>query len=156
MRIKYHMKIYIAADHGGFELKQTIINMLRSRSDLEIEDLGPNELLPEDDFPVYAQKVASSIQNNPSSKGILICRSGIGMSIVANKFKNIYAAVCTSEEQAQRAREHNDANVLCLDSEFIDPEENIKITLKFITTNFSGIERYIRRINQIKDIETST
>lgn len=146
------MKIYIGADHGGFELKSKIIDFLKARK-YGVVDCGAYQLNVEDDYPLFAKEVCKKIMEDTTSKGILICRSGIGMSITANKFKGIYAALCTSNEQSQRAIEHNHANVLCLDSEFIDENLNLQIVEEFFKSNEDNEERHLRRIKEIKELE---
>jgi RpiB/LacA/LacB family sugar-phosphate isomerase len=145
------MKVYIASDHGGFKLKNEMIDYLKSLNN-EVEDLGPYELDPNDDYPVYASKVAEAIQKDKEARGIVICRSGIGVTITTNRFNGIYAANCNSVEMAKLGREHNDINVLCLDSDLPseDPKEIVKT---FLETQFSNEERHVRRIQEIKDID---
>lgn len=148
------MKIYIGSDHGGFELKKEIIEFL-STENFEVQDCGPFELVPDDDYPVYAFNVAKEVLADKQSLGILICRSGSGVCIAANKVKGIYAALCFSKEHAEKAREHNNANVLCLDADFAgeDPKE---IAKTFLNTNFAGWEsRHGRRVKQIVDFENN-
>ena len=144
------MKVYIASDHGGFELKSQIINLMDGA--YEFEDLGPFELDMEDDYPIYAIKVAESVQKNEQSVGILICRSGIGVCITANKFKGIHAANCNSVELAKLSREHNNANVLCLDAD-LKSEDHFEILKAFLETPFSNEPRHRRRVQMIKDID---
>ena len=147
------MKIYIAADHGGFELKGKLKEFIKSTFNYDIEDLGAYELNPTDDYPIFAKNLAMKIIDNPQALGILICRTGIGMSIAANRFSGIFAALCTTKEHAVRSRQHENANILCLDAEFISEESNKEILRLFLTTDFSHEERLLRRINQIKKIE---
>ncbi len=144
------MKVYIASDHGGFELKNQIINLLDGV--YEFEDLGPIELDMEDDYPVYAIKVAEAVQKHEDSLGVLICRSGIGVCITANKFKGIHAANCYSVELAKLSREHNNANVLCLDAD-LKSEDPIEILKAFLETPFSNEARHRRRVQMIRDID---
>jgi len=146
------MKIFIAADHGGFELKAALLSFIKETFNFEIEDLGAVELNPTDDYPLFAKALSDKIIQNPDTMGILICRSGIGMSITANRHFGIFAALCTSEEQASISREHNNANVLCLDSEFISEEINKQIVSKFLTTQFTNDERHLRRLNEINNL----
>lgn len=143
------MKLFIASDHGGFELKHKIIEFIKSKFDYEIEDLGPYQLDPSDDYPIYAKKLSTNILEESGSLGILICKTGIGMSIAANRYSGIFAALCTTKEHAVRSRQHENANVLCLDSEFIEENTNKEITELFLSTPFSKEERHVRRINQI-------
>lgn len=145
------MKIFIAADHGGFTLKNEIIKEL---DEFSFTDLGPQELNLEDDYPDFAKILCDSLLQEPGSTGILICKSGIGMSIAANKFKGIFAALCFTPEHAKKAREHNNANVLCLDSEYGSPETHLEIVKTFLQTEFLGWEtRHGRRVKKVLEIE---
>ena len=152
------MKIFIASDHGGFELKKTVIEDLKPKN-YDLTDLGAFELDSNDDYTDFAAKLSDEIiryGKNVSANviGILICRSGIGMSIAANKVKGIYAALCFTPLHAKRAREHNNANVLCLDSDYGDVENHKKVVETFIESNFIGWDtRHGRRIKKIEELE---
>lgn len=147
-------KIYISSDHGGFELKKEIVDYLSDKGKSEIVDLGPDALDPNDDYTVFAENLSKKVQNDSNSIGILICRSGIGVSIVANKFKGIYAALCFSEKHAEMSRKHNNANVLCLDADYSKDEVHFKIIHSFIINKFEGMEtRHGRRVREIGRIE---
>ena len=139
-------KIAIASDHAGFELKQLLIESLSS--DLEIEDLGTDSL-ESCDFPDYATKVSEFVLNNEDTKGVLICGTGVGMSIAANKVKGIRASNVTNVKTAIQSVEHNDVNVLCLGSENLDIEAAKEITESFLNSSFLNEERYINRINKL-------
>ncbi len=144
------MKIAIASDHGGFPLKEIIKKYLDELGH-ECEDFGTmNE--ESVDYPDYASKVAKAVSENKFNKGILICGTGIGMSIVANKFPSVRAALCYDTETARLSREHNDANVLALGGRTTDSKLAKEIVHVWLTTEFSG-ERHLRRVNKIKDIE---
>jgi ribose 5-phosphate isomerase B len=147
------MNIYISSDHGGFNLKNKILEneFLKKYNFI---DLGPTELDEEDDYPDYAIKTCKKVLEDKNSVGILICRSGIGMCITANKFKGIYAALAFNETHAEMARKHNNANILCLDADYSDEELHFKIIEKFLNTEFEGWEsRHGRRVNKIKELE---
>jgi len=144
--------IYIAADHAGFELKKEIKNYLTLKG-IQTTDLGPKTLNPKDDYPDFAFLLAKKTAADPKNKGILLCRSGIGMTIAANKIKGARAALCLSELQAQKARQHNNANILVLAADFSAKKEIKKIIKKFLETSFSTEERHIRRVNKIKIFE---
>ncbi len=152
------MKIYIAADHGGFELKNRILKELQKEFDME--DLGPFEFIADDDYPDFALKVATAVAENGMNDdlihktlGILICKSGNGMCIAANKVKGAYASLCFSKIHAEMARKHDNANIICLDSEY-EGEDPVEIVKKFLKANFDGIEtRHGRRFKKILDIE---
>lgn len=140
------IKISIASDHAGFKLKQCFINNLAS-SEFLLEDRGcyENEIV---DYPDFAYKVAQDLLVNPEKFGILICGSGIGMTIAANRFYHIRAANIINIDQAKLAREHNNANVLCLGSRMITEEYAFAIFDSFITTKFMG-ERHLQRVNKL-------
>lgn len=144
--------IYIGADHRGYKLKEALKVYLQELG-YDFEDLGNKELNPNDDYPDYAlavaQKVAEDLENN---QGILICGSGVGVDIVANKIRNIRSALCFDVEQAQMSRNDDNANVLSLAADFIDENLAKEITKIWLETPFSGQEHHQRRINKIKQI----
>ncbi len=144
--------VYLATDHAGFNLKEKISLFLKKKF-YQVIDLGPLKFAQNDDYPDYGFKLAKQVAQRPGSFGVLLCRSGIGMSIVANKVKGIRAALCLSGLQAQKAREHNDANVLVLAADFSSLATMKKIIDKFLKTNFSGEERHLRRLKKIKEFE---
>lgn len=143
--------IFLGADHGGFGLKEEIKKYL-SDSNYQFEDLGNSFLNEQDDFTDFAVLVAEKVVS-VNEKGILICGTGIGMSIAANKVKGAKAALCCNEYMAKQARAHNDANILCLGGRVLQKEEAQKIVLQFLKTEFEGAERLIRRNNKIKQLE---
>lgn len=145
------MKIAIATDHNGVSEKQKIINML---SDYEIIDKSPNNN-PTDDYPDFAFAVGTSIASSEADLGILLCGTGIGMSIAANKVKGIRCAHCSSKEEAHLAREHNNANIIAV-SYKNDISTIISMIKEFITTDFSNEERHKRRVNKIIKYEEGT
>ncbi len=143
--------LYIASDHAGYELKLQISSDLEANNIL-FKDLGPYAFDPTDDYVDYAEKVCSTMNKN--DLGILICSSGEGMMITANKFKGIYAALCSNSRTAILSRQHNNANVLILSA--MDHEKNFvfeSIVRPFIETEFTDITRHLKRINRIKIIE---
>ncbi|MCM8803805.1 MAG: ribose 5-phosphate isomerase B [Candidatus Omnitrophica bacterium] len=144
------MKIGIASDHAGFELKNYLKELLKNEG-YQVIDYGP-EIKKVVDYPDYAEKVAKGIQNREIKFGILICGTGIGMSIVANKFKGIRAARCCSIYDALLAREHNDANIITLGGRLIGKELSFEITKTFLSTQFTK-GRHLGRVNKIKRIE---
>lgn len=142
--------IAIGSDHGGYKLKEEIKKYLEEKN-IEYKDFGcENE--ERVDYPDIAKEVAVAVQNGKCEKGILICRSGIGMSIVANKFKNIRCAVCYNETAAKFSRLHNDSNILALGADYMSVNEAICILRMWIATEFEG-GRHNDRINIIKEIE---
>ena len=141
--------IALGCDHGGYELKQEIKKYLDAKG-IEYKDFGCDSTAAVD-YPVYAKKVAKAIQSGECEKGILICGTGIGISITANKFKGIRAALCTDCFCAEATRLHNDANVLALGGRVVGPGLAVKIVETFLNTPFSGDERHARRIAQIEE-----
>ena len=141
--------IALGCDHGGYELKQEVIAYL-DKNGLEYKDFGcySTEAV---DYPVYAKLVAKAIQSGECEKGILICGTGIGISITANKFKGIRAALCSDCFSAEATRLHNDANIVAMGARVVGPGLAIKIIDTFLNTPFSGEERHKRRIAQIED-----
>lgn len=145
--------IFIGTDHRGFKLKEFLKEELRENH-FKIVDLGAKSYDKNDDYVdigiILAERVALS-----RGKGILICDSGIGMSMIANKVKGVRAALCLNEKQARMAREHNNANVLVLSADLVSEEDNLKITETFLKSIFSSEERHLRRIKLIKKYENT-
>lgn len=142
------MKIYIGCDHAGFELKEYLKDFLESEG-FYFEDLGNNIYDPEDDYPDFAKKVAEAVSENPGTRGMLVCGSGVGMCIVANKKEGIRAVNAQSVDIAQKSREHNDTNILCLGQNYIERKFAEEIVRAWLNTDFSGEERHARRVRKI-------
>ena len=142
------MKIGIGNDHSALELKAEIVEFLKEKGH-EVVDYG-TYTSESCDYPVYGEKVARAVVAGEVEKGILICGTGIGISITANKIKGIRAAVCTDCFTAEATRLHNDANILALGGRVVGPGLALKIVDTFLNTPFSNDERHIRRINQIE------
>ncbi len=140
--------IALGCDHGGYELMQEIKKYL-DRNGLEYKDFGCNGTEAVD-YPVYAKRVARAIQAGECEKGILICGTGIGISITANKFRGIRAALCSDCFSAEATRAHNDANILAMGGRVVGPGLAEKIVDTFLNTPFSGAERHKNRIAQIE------
>ena len=140
--------IAIGSDHGGFALKQALMAHLEKRG-LAFQDFGTYEEAS-CDYPVYAKKVAQAVVSGACERGILICGTGIGMSITANKFPGIRAALCSDCFSAEATRLHNDANILCMGARVVGEGLALKIADTFLDTPFSRDERHIRRISQIE------
>lgn len=136
--------IYIGSDHIGVALKTFIINNLNKKG-FTIEDIGPTSTFRVN-YTEYAKTLCEKILKDSSSQGILICGTGIGMSMMANRYKNIRAAICTNEYMAEMARKHNNANILCLGSRVLGEELVLSIISKFLTTEFEG-GRHLKRIH---------
>lgn len=141
--------IALGSDQAGYELKQVIIRHLEKRG-LEYKDYGSYSAEPVD-YPVYGKKVAQAIVEGECDRGILICGTGIGISIAANKVKGIRAAVCSDCFSAEATRLHNDANVLAFGARVVGPGLAEKIVDVFLDTEFSGIERHKRRVDMIEE-----
>ena len=144
------MKFYIATDHAGIEYKDFVINLLKNRG-IEVEDLGPYSK-DRVDYPDYAKKCAEAVKNNEGSFGILICGTGIGMSIAANKVKGIRAALCHDAYTAAMARAHNEAQILCFGQRVLGLGIVESVIDSFITTKPEG-GRHKDRVKKIMEIE---
>ena len=144
------MKIALACDHGGYALKEEVKKYLDEKG-IEYKDFGCDSE-ERTDYPIYAELAMESIQNKECDKGILICGTGFGMSIVANKFKGIRCASCWNEEVAKLLKAHNDANVIALPGRFINISQAVVILRAWIATEFMG-GRHTERLQMIKDIE---
>ena len=142
------MRVALGSDHGGFELKQEIIKYLEEKN-IEYKDYGCSST-ESTDYPIYAKKVAHGILEGECELGILVCGTGIGISITANKIKGIRAAVCTDCFTAEATRLHNDANMLALGGRVVGTGLAVKIVDTILNTPFSGDERHIRRLAQIE------
>ena len=144
------MKIAIGCDHGGYLLKQDILIWLEE-NDYDFEDFGCYNT-ESVDYPVYAEKVARAVASGECEKGIVICTTGIGVSMVANKVKGIRCALCGDSYSAEMTRRHNDANVLAMGAGIIGPNMAKKITEVFLTTAFEG-GRHARRVGLLDNIQ---
>ena len=146
------MKIAIGSDHAGFELKENLKEFLEENG-YEYRDLGAEALDPQDDYPDYGRKVGEAVASGDCDRGIVICGTGVGMSIAANKVPGIRAAVCYSTDMGRVSREHNDANILALGGRILAKELAWDIVAVWLQTPFSGEERHLRRIEKIREIE---
>lgn len=142
--------ILVAADHAAVELKSKIISALKPT--YAFEDLGTSSS-ESVDYPDFARRVAERVSSGRAARGILICGSGIGMSIAANKFPGVRAAVVESVEAAKLSREHNDANILCLGARLLSPEKALEIARVWLETPFSNGERHCGRIAKLGKLE---
>ncbi len=143
-------KVVIGSDHAGFDTKER--NKKELGDQYEFVDLGPNN---DDavDYPIYGEKVAQQVAVTPDAQGVVVCGSGIGISISANKVPGIRAALCYSKEAAESARQHNDANVISIAGRSKMMDDSVDIVRTFLTTDFSGEERHERRVKQMMEIE---
>ncbi len=145
-----NLKVAIGSDHAGYKLKERIKKHL-DRNKIFYKDFGT---FSEEscDYPIFSKKVADSVASGESSRGILICGTGIGASIAANKVRGIRAALCYKSSLAKMAREHNNANIICLGARIIDTKDAEKIVDVFLRTEFEGFRHQIR-LNEITEIE---
>jgi len=146
------MKIIIASDHAGFETKQSLINYL-TESGHEIEDLGPVEYNSVDDYPDFIAPAMQNLQKNHNSLGIVLCKNGVGVSMLANKFKGIRAALCFNVEQAKSSKIDDNANVLAISTQFLSQEEIPQVVDVFLKTPFGNAERHLRRLEKVMLVE---
>jgi RpiB/LacA/LacB family sugar-phosphate isomerase len=145
------MKLALSADHAGFELKRELVASLSAEGH-EVLDLGTHSAAPVD-YPDCAASVAAALHDNRAERGIVVCGSGAGASIAANKFRGVRAAVCHDCYTAHQAVEHDDMNVLCLGARVIGSALAREIVASFLGAAFSGEDRHVRRLNKIKEIE---
>lgn len=141
--------IAVGSDHAGYELKNQLMEHLKNR-EYEVKDYGTYSE-ESCDYPDYAKQVANAVAGGEAEKGLLVCGTGIGMSIAANKVKGIRAAVLSDEFSAEATRSHNDANILCLGARVVDYTKAEKLLDIFLDTPFSAEEKHIRRISKIED-----
>ena len=139
-------KVFISSDHAGFKLKETIKDYLKNKK-IKFEDLGPKDDNSVD-YPDYAHKVARKVKSRKSNVGILVCGSGTGMNIAANKHKNIRAAQCFNLKSTKLSRLHNDANIITLGSRLVTKKNALKFVSVFLNTKFDG-GRHLRRVKKI-------
>lgn len=146
-------EIFIGSDHRGFELKQHLVEKLNldAPNGYQVIDLGPFQYNADDDYNDAARSVAEAVQQNAESFGILLCGSANGIAMQANRFKGVRAAIALSDEQAKLAREHNNANILCLGADFLTEQEIDSLTSIFLNTKFSEEERHKRRVRRLDD-----
>jgi ribose 5-phosphate isomerase B len=146
------MRIAIGADHGGFPLNERVIAELRAAGH-EITDFGTHDGTLPDDYPDYALAVGEAVQSGAAEIGILICGSGVGASVAANKLRGVRAALCGDTYSAHQSREHDDCNVLCLGARVVGQELAMEIVRAFVAARFTGEERHRRRLAKINAIE---
>jgi ribose 5-phosphate isomerase B len=147
------MKIFVGADHNGFEMKQALLEAL-GRSGYEVTDAGDEQLNPEDDFPQFAERAVKALlaSNDPEARSILICGSGQGMCMAANRFKGIRASLVWEVNEAHAARNDDDSNVLCLPARSLTNDEAIRIAEAWLATPFAGASRFKRRIHELDNL----
>ena len=146
------MRIAVGADHAGVPLNEHIIGELR-RSGHDVIDFGTHDSTEPDDYPDYARTVGESIQQGRVERGILVCGSGVGACVAANKLRGVRACLCHDTYSARQGVEHDDINVLCLGARIIGAELALELLRAFINANFTGEERHLRRLAKIAKIE---
>jgi ribose 5-phosphate isomerase B len=145
------MKIYIGSDHNGFRHKPAIISYAKRRG-FEVEDVGHETFDPGDDFPVFAARVANAVVANPESRGIVLCGSGQGVCIAANRFRGVRAGLGYDRESVRSSRSDDDINVLCLPASRLDVQAIEKLVDVFLDTEFDAAKRRIRRLRQLDEL----
>jgi RpiB/LacA/LacB family sugar-phosphate isomerase len=143
--------VAVAADHAGFALKEAISADLR-REGFQVLDLGTHTTEPVD-YPDYARAIGRTIQKGEAARGILVCGSGVGACVAANKMKGVRAGLCHDTYSARQGVEHDDMNVLCLGARVIGPELARELVSAFLSARFSGEERHVRRLAKVREIE---
>ena len=150
------MRVYIGADHRGFKLKEEIKKYFYENG-IEYEDLGAYEFDPKDDYPIYAgrvaEKISNALDNAEEARGILLCGSGVGVDIVANKFDNIRSGLGINAEQVAQARRDDDVNVLAIASDETSEQVAREMVKAFLETEFEPSEKHNRRLDEIEEIE---
>jgi ribose 5-phosphate isomerase B len=146
------MRIAIAADHAGYPLKQILIADLQQAGH-EVADLGTHDPTKPDDYPDYAELACEALRAAKAERGIIVCGSGVGVTVAANKFPGIRAGLCHDTYSAHQGVEHDDMNVLCVGARIIGSELAREIVHAFIRAKFSGEERHARRLSKVKSIE---
>jgi len=144
--------IYLGSDHRGFALKVKLKEKLTEWG-YDHEDVGPFEYNKDDDYPDFAKAVSEKVTADSVSRGILVCGSGVGVCITANKIKGVRAGTMASPEQTKASVSDEDTNVLCLSADYSGEDKNIEIAKAFLDSKFSGEERHVRRVNKIKELE---
>ena len=148
------MKIAVAGDHGGFALKGAICSQLRGLGH-QVLDLGAHKLDPSDDYPDFARYLGQVIQHEQADRGILICSSGVGATVAANKLRGIRAGLCHDIYSAGQGVEHDNMNVLCLGAGVVGEALAIELVQRFVAAEFSGTARHLRRLEKVDAIEAA-
>ena len=146
------MRIAIGADHGGYSLKLHLVELLEGMGH-GVVDVGAHSLEPSDDYPDFAREVAERVAKDQADRGIVVCGSGVGGSVVANKVRGVRASVCHDTYSAHQGVEHDDMNVLCLGARIVGPSLADELVNAFISARFSGEERHQRRLDKILALE---
>ena len=145
--------IYIGSDHRGYEMKEKVKHWL-DENDYDYEDVGPLEYNKDDDYPDFAEKVGDKVASDIGSRGILICGSGVGIDVAANKIDGVRAGTISDPKQVQAAVHDEDLNVISLSADFLSEEKAEEIVKAFLETHYEKTERYERRLDKIEDLES--
>ena len=146
------MRVAIGADHGGFALKEELKGFIESLGH-EAVDVGARELDPADDFPDFTEAVAAAVRGGGAARGVMICGSGVGAAVAANKVKGIRASVCHDTYSAHQGVEHDDMNVLCLGARIVGVELARELAAAFLSAEFAPEERFQRRLDKVLEME---
>jgi ribose 5-phosphate isomerase B len=146
------MRIALGTDHGGFALRETIIGVIEHEG-YEVIDKGAATLDPDDDYPVYSIAVARAVQSGEADRGILVCGSGVGAGIAANKVAGVRAALCHDTFSARQGVEDDDMNVLCLGARVVGPSLAAELVIAFLRASFSNADRHRRRLAMVRKLD---
>ena len=146
------MRIAVGADHNGYALKKTMADLLRSLGH-DVVDVGAHDMDPSDDYPDFAGALALTVASGEAERGVMVCGSGVGASVAANKVRGVRAAVCHDTYSAHQGVEHDDMNVLCLGARIVGEEVAREAVQAFVSATFSGEERHRRRLEKVLAIE---
>jgi ribose 5-phosphate isomerase B len=147
--------VALGADHGGFPLKEELLPWMKGQG-YEVLDVGAHSFDPSDDYPDFAYAVAQAVASGKAPRGIIICGSGVGACIAANKMSGVRAGICHDTYSAHQGVEHDDMNVLCLGARIISGALAAELVTTFLNARFSGEERHARRLRKVLDIESGT
>ena len=147
------MRIAIGADHGGFALKTQLVAFLKELGH-KVQDVGAHTMDPADDYPDFAKAVAEGVASQKAQRGIMVCGSGVGASVAANKVRGVRASVCHDTYSAHQGVEHDDMNVLCLGDRIVGVELAKELVRSFVSAGFTGEERHRRRLGKVLDMES--
>jgi ribose 5-phosphate isomerase B len=146
------MRVALGTDHAGFPLKPAVSDAVRGLR-VDLIDLGATEIDPEDDYPVFAERVARSVAEGKVDRGIVLCGSGVGASVAANKIRGVRAALCHDTFSARQGVEDDDMNVLCLGARVVGPSLAVELVTAFLGARFSGADRHVRRLGMVQRLE---
>ena len=147
------MRVAVGADHAGLDLKRELTDWLGQQGH-QVQDLGAHAYDPADDYPDFARPVAEAVAQGEAERGIIVCGSGVGASVTANKVRGVRAAMCHDTYSAHQGVEHDDMNVLCLGSRVVGPALAEELVAAFMQARFTSEERHIRRLNKVLAIES--